>query len=90
MCWIAHTEATMRRLEFRHIHDGEVIVTELILATVGEWADCEESGSRAYSVATFDGGVYALRLPVLPCLRGANTSRSAHRSGPDIILPGRN
>jgi hypothetical protein len=56
----------MRQFFFRHLHGSEVLESDLIVCSMAEWQNSDESKQRSWSASFVGKRVYALRLPELP------------------------
>jgi len=56
----ARPPAMIRRV-LRHAHAGRIIETEVIAATLGDWADCPESAGPGWQALYEDRVVFAVR-----------------------------
>ncbi len=67
----------MRRITFRHRVEGEVVESELIVATKDEWATLAQADDPSWCLARTDRFIFANRLLGVPVMQDGRAERRA-------------
>ena len=69
---------------FRHVADGVVIESDLIVCSIEEWEGSDKAGNEEWSVLRLGFEVRALRIRGIPAILGGIAASTANLRRPPI------